>query len=561
MRISTPKINRRLFLDLRNRLFDSRMKTVGVFSASRQAVDLRLLEWLGDVFSARFVSRKPGQIEDLDAAILLGGGDMEERAVREAGLSCLVMGEGTIPGSPNDTPSVAFSADSMVPAVFRRRTLEQKELGNFQPVSLRAGDSVLATIGDRPAWTASQTDGVRFDRFGLSLPGFDESRSLFHYFEGFNFFRLLPLVEMLRRLAGDDQWSAPGLRACFVFDDPNLRGEGYGWLNYRELVRHATKLNYHVAMATVPLDSWCASKKSAAYFSEHPDRLSLLMHGNDHLRGELASFSSEQDALARLGQALQRIERLEKSFSVRVPRVMAAPHGTCAEHGLHAMARLGFEATTLAYGAFCASNAGKAWSKRVGLKVCEVIAGLPGIPRFRFKYGQSFVLLAAYLNQAIVPYGHHHDVSGGLDVLASLAEFINSLGPVQWTDMGGIARSNYLTRRERDVFHVKSFARVFRIQAPEGVNEIAVHRPWELSEDQGLVLRVVGQQDRIFPRYRAEPISVQSGERIEIFSTHPNPAKAADVAKKSADSVAFARRQFCEWRDRFAPLTPAFLRS
>ena len=48
----------------------------------------------------------------------------------------------------------------------------------------------------------------------------------------------------------------------------------------------------------------------------------------------------------------------------------------------------------------------------------EMVAGLPVISRFRIsRECQNAILLAAYLDQPIIPVGHHQDVAGGLDLL------------------------------------------------------------------------------------------------------------------------------------------------
>ena len=52
---------------------------------------------------------------------------------------------------------------------------------------------------------------------------------------------------------------------------------------------------------------------------------------------------------------------------------------------------------------------------------------------------ENTVLLAAYLKQAIILYGHHQDLKNGPAVLDKAADFINSLGhPVQWLGLSDI---------------------------------------------------------------------------------------------------------------------------
>lgn len=447
------------------------MKVIGLVTLSIPPPGMRLFDWLAGVFSVRFQSCRPGRWEGLDAVIFVGEEVADNHAVAGLGLPSLKMTGQIEEPIQQTTAQVQFSTSGMVPKIFQGRLLEQEELGLVQPLKLEEGDSVLATISGQPVWAVRQIGGCRTDSVGLSLPKFDEARSLFHYFEGFNFFRLLPLIDFLHRLTGQDQWSSPQLQACFMFDDPNLHSSGYGWLDYRKLAAHAGTHGYHVAMATIPLDTWYTNRKSAAIYKDHKDRLSLLFHGNDHVSNELARFGSEERSLRGLAKALRKIAKWERSYSIQVSRVMAPPHGACSKESLRAMACLGFEAATTAYGALCLSNLQKTWAKQIGLRVTDVIAGLPIIPRFRFKHGNRFALLAAYLNQPIIPFGHHQDVAGGFGVLEDLVHFINSLGRVRWTDMGGVCRSNYLVRREGPIFRVQSVR-----QSPSRADSRGHHR-------------------------------------------------------------------------------------
>ena len=86
--------------------------------------------------------------------------------------------------------------------------------------------------------------------------------------------------------------------------------------------------------------------------------------------------------------------------------------------------------------------------------------------------------LAAFLNQPIIPHGHHQDCAGGLDLLAHVANEINSLGEVIWSDLTSISRSNYLTRRVAETLFVKMLSRRISVQLDESVKEIVVERPW-----------------------------------------------------------------------------------
>ncbi len=75
------------------------------------------------------------------------------------------------------------------------------------------------------------------------------------------------------------------------------------------------------------------NRAAAALFRERPDRLSLVFHGNDHIKGELMAPKDVADATAVAAQALRRVERFERrSAPARRPRHDAAARDVLRAH-------------------------------------------------------------------------------------------------------------------------------------------------------------------------------------------------------------------------------------
>jgi hypothetical protein len=341
-----------------------------------------------------------------------------------------------------------------------------------------------------------------------------------------------------------------------MFDDPNLHWKSYGHVNYPQLLHHAKSHNYHVSIATVPMDGWFTHRATAALFRNNPDRLSLLIHGNNHTHRELAQVLSDEDRLALGAQALLRTTSLEHASGLCVPRVMAAPHGACSKAMAAVLLRLGFEAACISRGSIMAHNRDHAWSKTVGLHPAEFLGnGLPIIPRFGLAPTcHTEVLLASFLGQPIIPVGHHHEIAGGLDLLQQLAEFINSLGDVQWSDLGSIARSNFLSQREGNVLYIKMYSRRVKLTVPEGITQVCVERPWLSPQCAELLNWRDGQSAaHSTSLHPAEPIQAQAGTQLEISSVPPNAVDPAKVRLRRTPLWAIGSRQLCEVRDRIRP--------
>jgi hypothetical protein len=188
------------------------------------------------------------------------------------------------------------------------------------------------------------------------------------------------------------------------------------------------------------------------------------------------------------------------------------------------------------------------------MRSCDVIRGLPVLPRFRISPTcQNAVLVSALLHQPIIPVGHHQDVAGGFDMLGELAAFIGTLGQVRWGNMSGIARSQYSRRIDGAVMHVKLHTRRVNITVPEGVRQIRVAPPrWDAGEAQPL--RCVIVDASVHNTADGDlTIRVLPGQTIEVHAgteAKTPPSRSSYAAPKLWPVV---RRLLTETRDRLAP--------
>jgi hypothetical protein len=166
--------------------------------------------------------------------------------------------------------------------------------------------------------------------------------------------------------------------------------------------------------------------------------------------------------------------------------------------------------------------------------------------------------LAAFLNQPIIPHGHHQDCENGFDLLSNAANSINSLGKVIWSDMASLSRSNYLTQRENGTLMVKMLSRRITLPVDKDVREVVVERPWISADgkDESLIFRE-GDRARTagaFGRQSAAiPLSGQG--RVELISQSADTVDYREVESPRFQVWSRARRFLSETRDRMAPLS------
>jgi glycosyltransferase involved in cell wall biosynthesis len=246
------------------------------------------------------------------------------------------------------------------------------------------------------------------------------------------FAALLPVVHFLRELTGE---TFPPLRAAFVVDDPNLRRPTYGYLDYAEVAEDAARSGYHLAVAMVPLDARRVHPKVVSVFREHEQQLSLAVHGNDHVRHELARLEPPARIARRVSSALARVAAFERESGLAVARVMVPPHGVCSLAALDVVRAHGFEGVTLTRPPVGAQpDALDGW--RAGER-----GGMPILPRVHVKAGGEELAFRAFLGQPLIVYGHHGDLRGGAEILSEVAGEVARLGDPTWLPLGAIARS------------------------------------------------------------------------------------------------------------------------
>ncbi len=409
-----------------------------------------LLRMLENLLAVKF-SFSPEHQLDIKGEIVITNVSQAEQRSRKI-VSSLDLPQGKTASSEGELVEidVRFTEDPLVPYPFRGRSLRTKVSSQPSILSLCRDEEPLAICELGPVWAFSEREGAKHYRSAFALPVLPVDGSLLDLLNGGRFLEMLPLLHWLREICASVSPIDPPLRACFIFDDPNLHWPRYGFVDYRQLAEQAEKQNYHVSFATIPLDTWYTHSGTADIFRKNPRRLSLLVHGNNHTRKELAQPYTEPERIFLLRQAIQRIERLERQSGLVVSRVMVPPHGACSEEMLAKFPFCGFEGACISHGSLRAHNKSRAWSKTLGFLPSEIIQGCPVLPRWGVSGDlKNTILLAAYLKQAIILRGHHQDLKDGPELLADLARLINGLGSVAWLNMTEMARSNYPSQVRR----------------------------------------------------------------------------------------------------------------
>ncbi len=434
-------------------------RIVAVRPASALKGEARLFDALERAFPVRFVAEH--QLDrPCDAAIVA------DATEPPGDVPALVFGRG---GARWEDVTLAAS-----------EPLDRRLWGITMPARTEGGglevqetDIVLAGRRGRVIWT--RTPGrTPVDRVSLEMPGLASGEVLREALHPRRALGLIAIIDLLRRVTREIAHEPPPVRATLLFDDPNLRWRSYGYIDYRHLLQHADEHSYHAAMAMIPLDASRPNASAVSLFREHPERLSLVVHGNNHERLELMQPNDIDAALELGAQALRRVARFEAACGVRVGPVMVPPHGMCSRTMAGALAALPFDALCAAH-AFPWTEHVPAHELLAGWTPASFAEGCAVILRVPFGSSATEIALRAYIDQPIVLYGHHDDVAGGLDVLAEAASRVNRLGNVQWTSLEEIACGNAGVLRDRNDVTLQAYSH--RVRIPDGAESLTLKAP------------------------------------------------------------------------------------
>ena len=514
---------------------------IGVLARDGKSWYSTTLRAVEDALPVRFEPRQPGDWDGLSGLIVLG-----QPPASSFGFPALPCLHFELSNGPAMRGDVVFAQSSLVPSPFRGRRLVENVAPS--PLTTAPSDEVLASCEESPVWIRRSEAGAACYMTSAYPEQMKEGEGLRDLFCAGRFFSLLPLLDFVHLLLRGAGWERPALRASFMFDDPNLHWTSYGYIDFDRIARHASRHGYHVASAMVPRDMWYARRDAADIFRENRRTLSLLVHGNNHVRRELGRSIPAADAAALARQAMRRTDAFEHRTGIPVARVMAAPHGTCSEEMLPALRAAGFEAICIGgrqpwlYDG--RAGAGRRWHP------ADVVHGLPVMPRIHFDDPWEDILFRAFLGQPLIVYGHHTDLARGLELLEDWSARLNDLGDVQWLALDRVARGNVLVRHEGAALHVRVFARRADVVVPDGVDELVL----ELPSAEGEAISVTGAAETV-------PVA-EPGAVVRVRVKRPG-AHELRLVQSNADSdgtgrvvepFAFARRVLAEARDRALPL-------
>jgi peptidoglycan/xylan/chitin deacetylase (PgdA/CDA1 family) len=271
----------------------------------------------------------------------------------------------------------------------------------------------------------------------------------------------------LRYAGGERAWHTPGDYANLTIDDLWLR-EPYGHVNYESLLQEAQQHNFHATIAFIPWNFDRSQPRMVSLFQAHPDRLSICVHGNNHVHQEFGPLDSHPlgKQTTDIEQSLARMEKFKQVTNIPYDAVMVFPHSISPEATFSALKRTNFLATANSLNV--PSDAKTPSDANFALRTATLhFANFPSLRRYSAETDIPKPQLAidAFLGNPMLFYSHESFFASGIDAFNKTADEVNQLQPdIKWRGLGDIANHLYLERlRDDGNFDVHTFSGSIRL--------------------------------------------------------------------------------------------------
>jgi hypothetical protein len=267
------------------------------------------------------------------------------------------------------------------------------------------------------------------------------------------FASMAALILFLHYAGGDRVWHSPAAYANFTVDDPWLR-QPYGYVNYEELVQHARAHNFHATVAFIPWNFDRSQSSVVSLFRENPDKLSISIHGNNHVHQEFGPLASHalSEQVENMRQGLARMEKFRALTHIQYDPVIIFPHSIAPEATFSELRKNQYLGTANSLNV--PSDATAPGGADFALRTATLRFGdFPSLRRYSAEADipPAQIAIDAFLGNPILFYAHESFFASGMDAFDKTADLVNGLQPgTRWDGLGSIIRHLYLERRRSD---------------------------------------------------------------------------------------------------------------
>lgn len=369
-----------------------------------------------------------------------------------------------------------------------------------------------------------------------------------------NFCGAVPAVMYLKWAFRKTCWNNFEMSGCLVIDDPLLKPR-YGFLRYREALELMDQHNFTTTIAFIPWNWRRTNTRTVSIFRGRPDRLSLCVHGSDHIGSEFASRAA--DRLNRSAKtAQQRMELLGQKTALPYAQVMVFPRGEFSPEAGRALKSNGFMAAVNTEVAPPESAENKTTIADLWSMAIMKYGTFPIFTRRYIKHGIESFAFDGLLGKPCLIVGHHEVFKDGGRELVEFVDKLNALKwNLRWKPLGDLILHSFRIRNEIEgKIGIQMFAQGLHIENQSG--EPREYTFLKEEEDPNSVKAVTVNRDSVerscdkgFLCWNA---TLAPGETADVRIIHNESQDTGFLADGIGYNIKTrARRYLSEFRDNY----------
>ena len=366
------------------------------------------------------------------------------------------------------------------------------------------------------------------------------------YYDSHYFGNTVPIMLAVRYAAGEEAWHNIHNYANLTIDDATLT-EPFHRLSYTALLREMEAHNFHTTIALIPQQWQKFNLRVVKIFQLHPDRFSLVQHGNHHDGYEFYKYSLADndprddlnfrarplaDQEADIVEGQKQMERMSNILKLPFDHVMIFPYGISPEPTLALLKKYNFMATVNYDDVPLGSTRPTTWD--YGMYPAEMHwASFPMLTRrhpgtYRpFQPDIQPFIFDLFIDKPALMYSHAYQgadedelFAEGIEAFDPVADHMNHLvDGVEWQSLGYIAKHLFLEKRNDDgSMDVKMYSNNLSLRNASDSEQL-YHVSKEESLNVSIVVLTINNQD--FPYYMEDnllklDVRIPANTSIEI---------------------------------------------
>jgi len=421
--------------------------------------------------------------------------------------------------------------------------------------------TVLTKIGDEASFVHAEVPGGDIFLWAAkSIPSLQERVSpdtgLAPFYD-----ELLPAIIFVRRACSVACWENPIPTARVIIDDP-LLADRYGFLDYKQLFHSMEKLNYALTIAFIPWNYRRTKAQAANSFLPHTDRLSICVHGCDHINNEFG-IADRVILEHKAALAVERMRQHQQRTNLPFEKVMVFPQGRFSTAAIQALRRSDYLA---AVNTSRTPTDSANERPTIGDELLPATNCFSGFPVFHRRYPRDVAHFAVdlYLGKPAYVVEHHEVFEHGCEAIESCVQALKKMDPrLSWPGLSALERI-YLRKQDAwGSLQVRFFSSTFSFENSTQDNLVRCFSKPE--PDPGIVKRV---------RSNGRSIEFRTGERFVEFQSELKPGELVRIQLEDCEQPpkqmfslgpgyalkTSVRRHLSEFRDNYLAKHPSLLK-